>query len=170
MVNMSEDETRDNASFRSDHLIFRISNERFALPASSLRQILEPPPIIQIPNTPAFLLGIINLRGEILGVLDLRVHFRLGVAGTANDERLLVLKHKRRSVALVADAVIAIESFETSQLDPVPLDLPDLHRRTFLGQMTLKHGRPVSLIDPASIFNLPQYQVDTKNATVRTHG
>lgn len=162
--------TVEESPFRSDHLIFRISNEFFALPASSLRQILEPPPIVVVPNTPASLLGVINLRGEILGVLDLRVHFSLGVAGTADEERLLVLKQDRRSVAVVADAVHSIESFDATQLEPVPLDLPDLHRRTFLGQIPMPEGFSVSVIDPASIFNLPQYQVDTKKNTARHHG
>jgi purine-binding chemotaxis protein CheW len=160
----------EESPFRSDHLIFRISNEYFALPACSLRQILEPPPIVAVPNTPASLLGIINLRGEILGVLDLRVHFSLGVAGTADDERLLVLKQDRRSVAIVADMVHSIEAFEAARLEPVPLDLPDLHRRTFLGQIPMPEGFSVSLIDPSSIFNLPQYQVDTKKNTARHHG
>lgn len=161
---------QEESRLRSDHLIFRISNEYFALPASSLRQILEPPPIVPVPNTPASLLGVINLRGEILGVLDLRVHFSLGVAGTADDERLLVLKQGRRSVAIVADMVHSIESFEEGQLEPVPLDLPDLHRRTFLGQIPMKEGFSVSLIDPSSVFQLPQYQVDTKNSGTRHHG
>ncbi len=154
---------------RKDYLIFRISNEHFAIAATSLRQILEPPAIVPVPNTPAHLLGVINLRGEILGVLDLRVPFRLGVAGTSEEERLLVLKKNRRSVAIVADAVLAIEPLSRIQLDPVPMDLPELHRRTFQGQVRLEDGTSLSVLDAGSIFTLPHFQVNTKLGN-RTHG
>lgn len=154
---------------RQDYLVFQISNERFAVAATSLRQILEPPPIVPVPNTPSYLLGVINLRGEILGVLDLRVAFHLGVAGTSEDERLLVLKYDRRSVAIVADSVLSIESLQRQDFEPVPLDLPELHRRTFLGQVRLGPGESVSILDASAIFVLPQFQVNTKHGS-RAHG
>lgn len=155
---------------REDYLVFRLSNEVFALAATSLRQILEPPPIVPVPNTPPHLLGIINLRGEILGVLDLRVPFDLGVAGTSDEERLIVLKSGRRSVAIVADAVIAIETIHRRSLEPVPMDLPELHRRTFQGQVHLDDRLSVSVMDPESVFHLPQFQVNTKVSSSWTHG
>lgn len=154
---------------REDYLVFRIANEFFALAATSLRQILEPPPIVPVPNTPPDMLGVINLRGEILGVLDLRVPFHLGVAGTSEDERLLVLRYRRRSVAVVADAVLSIESLQRRQLEPVPMDLPDLHRRAFLGQVELDEERSVSILDAHSIFTLPHFRVDTKAGGGRAH-
>lgn len=156
---------------RDDYLVFRIGDEFFAILATCLRQILEPPGIVSVPNTPTHFLGVINLRGEILGVLDLRGLFDLGAARSFDDERLIVLKHERRSVALVADEVLSIETVPRLNLEPVPMDLPELHRRTFQGQVRVDDDRTVSIMDPSAIFVLPQYQVNTKSGGgVRTHG
>lgn len=154
---------------RHDYLVFHISNEAFAVAATSLRQILEPPTIVPVPNTPPHLLGVINLRGEIVAVLDLRVAFHLGVAGTSEEERLLVLRDGRRSVAIVADAVVSIESLDKRFFEPVPSDLPELHRRTFQGQIKIGTTPSVSILEASAIFQLPQFAVNTKHGS-RSHG
>ncbi len=155
---------------RFDHLIFRVGEEHFALSATSLRQILEPPEIVPVPNTPPHLLGLINLRGEILAVLDLRVLFDLTPADSHDDDRLIVVRHGRRSVAIVADQVISIEALDHSRFESVPLDLPELHRRAFLGQYRLASGTSVSILDSAAIFTLPNFQVSTRTGPGRPHG
>lgn len=155
---------------REDFLVFRIGGEHFAIQAVSLRQILESPPIVPLPNAPPHLLGIINLRGEILAVIDLRVPFDLGPSGSHPEERLVVLRWGKKSVALVADAVLSIESLQRSNLEPVPLDLPEIHRRTFLGQARLRQDLSVSVMDPSAVFLLPQFKIDTKSSIGRPHG
>lgn len=155
---------------RHDYLLFRIGGESFAVVATSLRQILEPPGIVGVPNAPGHLLGIINLRGEILAVLDLRGLFDLGPASSHDDDRLIVLKYERRSVAIVADEVSSIEAIHKSKVEPVPLDLPELHRRTFIGQVHLDDGATTSIMDPTALFLLPQFAVHTKGGGGRAHG
>jgi len=101
-------------------VVFALGEERLALPMSAVREIVRPLPLVPVPRAPELLLGLANLRGRVLPVLDLR---RLvGAAPREPDEatRVLVLEWRGSRLGLVVDAVhrvleAAADALETAR-------------------------------------------------------
>jgi purine-binding chemotaxis protein CheW len=99
---------------------FRLGKERFALALGSIRQVVPVADIVPVPGAPSHLAGVVNLRGEILAVFDLR---RLqGSEGhrPATGARVLVVGTDRAELGLLADAVDEILTLRPDAILPPP--------------------------------------------------
>jgi purine-binding chemotaxis protein CheW len=87
------------------YVVFRLDGQRYGAPIDVVREVTYMTPITRLPNTPPYVDGVIDLRGEILPVVNLRA--RLNLAERANDTetRLMILNLGDRSSALVVDGV-----------------------------------------------------------------
>ncbi len=105
-------------------LIFRLGNERFALNTRILQEITHPSPIHTLPHrSNNLLLGIVNIRGEILLCASLSHLLSLEVSPPASnkEQRLLVVGHKERNWVFPVDQVYRIHRFHPGQLEAVPV-------------------------------------------------
>ena len=106
------------------YLTFGIDGEHFALPIEQVREILDMRPIARVPHAPACVLGLTDVRGVGLVVLDLRLKFGLAAAPVTNRTRIIVadvsVADKRFGVGLVADCVYAVSDLAGGALDPPP--------------------------------------------------
>lgn len=91
------------------HVTFELDGERFAIPTAHLREILEPMPVTRVPNASPFSVGLINVRGAIVPLIDLRVALRIPRAEQTDDTRMMVLdvvyEGEPLAIAMIADAV-----------------------------------------------------------------
>ena len=88
------EEVQANQELKLDELqmvIFRLANEEYALPITKVQEINRLVPITKMPQTPSFLEGIINLRGRIIPVLDMRKRFQLEAAAYNDDTRIIIV-------------------------------------------------------------------------------
>jgi purine-binding chemotaxis protein CheW len=105
--------------------VMRVGQEDYAVDIRRVDEILAVPKLTSVPRGPAFLEGVVTLRGEVLPVVDVRR--RLGVAPSAGDakskkrERLLVCRIGRRRVGFIVDAVTQVIRQKRSDLRPAPL-------------------------------------------------
>ncbi len=123
----------DDAAPRRLYLTCVVGGETYLVPAGSIREVEEVRAVTPVPNTPAWLLGVMNLRGSIVGVADL-ARF-LGLAGAGPHPRLapggsastmaeaLVCGQDEATVALAVEAVSAIRPLADAEILP----LPELH-------------------------------------------
>jgi purine-binding chemotaxis protein CheW len=95
---------------------FRLANEKYAIESSYVREVLPLRELTAVPCTPSYLLGIINVRGQILSVLDLRVFFELPREAATRATKIIVLSSKEMELGIVADAVIGARSIPLDQL------------------------------------------------------
>lgn len=72
MANLNNDQIDEN---KDKYLLFRVGDELFGVPLMGVREVVEPQKIKPIPNTVEHFSGVINIRGEIVGVIDLRIRF-----------------------------------------------------------------------------------------------
>jgi purine-binding chemotaxis protein CheW len=86
-----------------DVVVFSLARERYALETRLLREIVRFADFTPVPGAADFLLGVTNLRGEILPVVDLRRFFGLPDRGLSDQSRVLVLGHDRRELGVLAD-------------------------------------------------------------------
>lgn len=89
MINQTEDNTNQKTS---SYLSFKLSDEYFAIEVMRIIEILEVPKITKVPQSPDFLVGVINLRGAVLPVIDSRLKFGLSKIDYTINTCILVLK------------------------------------------------------------------------------
>jgi purine-binding chemotaxis protein CheW len=112
---------------------FRVGGEDYALDLMRVREIIAPLPITPVPRAPAFLEGVVRLRGHVVPVVDVRRRFGLPAVPPTRRTKFLIVNVGGRRVALVVDEVCEVLRLPRSEVRPAPalaaLDAP----RFFLG-------------------------------------
>ncbi len=105
---------------------FGLGTARFAVAVAHVREVLDVPPIADLPNAPHGVAGMIDVRGQNVPVVSLRAKFGLGPRDVDEETRILVVEVARPQGALVLGAMCD-RVFEVTQLDERPIeDMPDL--------------------------------------------
>jgi purine-binding chemotaxis protein CheW len=91
-------------------LEFALAYERYALETSLVREVHPLKELTPLPCAPPFILGIINLRGQILAVIDLKRFFNLPEKGLSDLNKVIILRRGRLEVGLLADAVAGVRA------------------------------------------------------------
>ena len=105
-------------------LLFLLEGHRYALPMEDVRELVRAVRLTPLPRAPAVVEGLLNLRGELLPVLDMRRRFRLPARPLSSSDHLVVARAGHRSVALRVDRAEGLLSLEEGQLDASPRELP----------------------------------------------
>jgi purine-binding chemotaxis protein CheW len=129
------------------HIVgFRIGRESYGVPITSLHEIVRVPEITAVPDAPDYMEGVINLRGKIVSVLDLRK--RLGETQVAPNKRnrILVVEHKGRLSGLIVDSASEVLKIPGTDVEPPPTEFLEggLNCVTGLGKY---QGRLIVLLD-----------------------
>ncbi len=110
---------------KADHryLCFNLGAEEFALPLLSIREVIAKGDITPLPQMPPYFLGIMNLRGEVISVIDLRL--KLGLKPAQSQEAsIIVIDYEGIRVGLLVDLIESVQSPPEEQLGPPPDLLP----------------------------------------------
>lgn len=133
------------------HLTFLLGHEYYGVPVLKVREIMSLCEITPVPEMPDYLRGVLNLRGKIIPVADLRLRFRK--ASTQNTERtcivvVLVAVADRTSalMGLIVDAVEDVVNLTAADIEPPPVFGPALETPFLLGMAKVK-GAVVALLD-----------------------
>jgi len=97
---------------------FVLSGEHYAVESTQVREVYPLKELTPLPCTPAFILGIINLRGQILAVMDIRRFFDLPIKGITDLNKVIVLQAGEVQVGILADAVLGVRSVSNADLQP----------------------------------------------------
>lgn len=105
-------------------LTFGLQGEVFAIEADMVREILDVPPVTLVPNAPAFAGGLINVRGRVVPLADLRVSFGMERPELDGETRVIVteieLDGERAIVGILADRVHDVTDLDTSVIEEAP--------------------------------------------------
>jgi purine-binding chemotaxis protein CheW len=99
---------------------FRVGRETYGIPIVALHEIVRVPEITAVPDAPAHLEGVINLRGKIVSVVDLRKRFKQAVSSLTRHSRILVVEHRARLVGMVVDSASEVLKIAESEIEPAP--------------------------------------------------
>lgn len=97
-------------------VVFTLGDQRYGLPLASVERATRNVEITPLPDAPAIVLGVINVHGRLVAVVNLRRRFRLPEREPALSDQIVVARTKLRPVALVADAVIGMLAYSEQQL------------------------------------------------------
>jgi len=115
---LSDDE--DDLSNMLKYLLFHLGTGEYGIEISRVTGIEDLQKITRIPDMPSFMKGVINLRGKVIPVIDLRLRF--GMEERACDDRtcILITDIQSLSVGLIVDTVTVVMDMDTSAIDPPP--------------------------------------------------
>ena len=99
---------------------FRLASEEYGLPITKVQEINRLVPVTKLPQTPNFLEGIINLRGRIIPVIDLRKRFAMAISDHDDDTRIIIVEIKGQIVGLTVDAVTEVIRINTANIELPP--------------------------------------------------
>jgi purine-binding chemotaxis protein CheW len=103
------------------HLVgFRVGRETFGVPIDLVHEIVRVPEITAVPDAPEFIEGVINLRGKIVSIVDLRKRFGERQIAAHKKNRILVVEVENRMVGLVVDAASEVLKVPEGQIEPPP--------------------------------------------------
>lgn len=110
-----------NSSNSDEYMTFILGKMKYAIELPKIREILTYPDLITVlPNTSKWVKGLINLRGEVVPILDIRVKFGTGeVVYDDNTAVIAVITDDNRMIGLVVDKVDDVQRLETTSLYPV---------------------------------------------------
>ncbi len=113
-------ETDKHAAAEEHLAVFKLAGEYHALEITRIREIIRWRSITPLPGSPAFVEGLIDLRGHVIPVVDLRKRLRLEAAPVDRQTRIVVVESGSRRIGLVVDAVAEIVRVPGESVEPVP--------------------------------------------------
>jgi len=126
---MLRDQTADKASEShglslsqnsNEFLTFRLGEEEYGIEILKVQEIRGYDSITQIANAPEFIKGVVNLRGIIVPIIDMRIKFRLGTADYDQFTVVIILNVAGRVMGIVVDGVSDVLTLEAEQMRPTP--------------------------------------------------
>lgn len=133
-------------------VVFRLGQEEFGVPIDSVQEIVRvPDALTRVPQAPGFVEGVINLRGAVLPVIDLRRRLGLEAVERSDRQRIMVFLIERVCTGFIVDSVAEVLKVERAAIEPAPR-LSNEQSRLLARMANLgKQKRMVQLLDPACL-------------------
>ena len=148
---VTDEELEDqNESKRKLHLrriiAFEMDDELYGADIAEVAEILDMAPVMPLPNVPEFVLGVANLRGTILPVIDLRIMFNLSHKPFDENSRIIVLTDEQFVAGIVVDHLWELLRLDQDSFQPPPPDVAKIHPEYFK-EVTPVKGRMLIVLD-----------------------
>ncbi len=138
------------------YLTFRLGNETFAIDVAKVREVLDLTTITSIPRTPEFMAGVINLRGSVVPVVDLRLCFEMSKTESTRNTCIVVvevlLDSEPTVIGALADSVEEVIDLEPDQIQPAPRIGTQI-RTDFIRGMGKRDTQFIMILDIDRVFS-----------------
>jgi purine-binding chemotaxis protein CheW len=136
---------------------FRIGNETFGVRIGSVREIVRVPEITAVPSAPETVEGVINLRGKIIPVMDLRKRFGQSEIQPDKKNRILVVELEGKLVGLIVNAASEVLKIAPSDIE-APGNLFSEGESSYVTGVGKLKGRLIILLDIAKLLHRPEFK------------
>lgn len=102
------------------YLQFSLGNEKYAIPLLEVREVIPPPETTTMPNGPAYFVGIMNLRGQIISIVDLRKKLNIKPAEQGVEEAVIIVCLEGVSIGLVVDSINKVVNLGSQEISEIP--------------------------------------------------
>jgi len=153
------------AGSSTQYLTFKLGEEIFALDVAEVREILDFTSVTKVPRTPPFMRGVINLRGSVVPVMDLRLKFGMSETEKTVNSCIIVVEMTMEGdnvvIGVLADAVQEVIDLEPEQIEPAPRIGTKLNMEFILG-MGKHNGTFMMILDIDRIFENSDLNVELR--------
>ena len=99
---------------------FRLDNETYGINVMQVQEVLRHTEIAPVPGAPGYVLGIVNLRGNVVTVIDTRQRFGLAPAEVTDQTRIVIIEAERQVVGILVDSVAEVVYLRQSEIETAP--------------------------------------------------
>jgi len=132
-------------------IAFRIGDQEFCVNVMSVREIRGWTPVTPLPHAPSYVLGVLNLRGAVLPIIDMSARLGMKPAEPTVRHVIIVTQARNRVVGLLVEAVSDILTIKDENIQPTP-DVSSEFERTFARGILAIEGRMICLIELEAVF------------------
>lgn len=133
-------------------VVFTLAAESYAVDINMVKEIIQMQPITRVPGTPLSVEGVINLRGSVIPIVDLRKRFQLTSIDRTKETRIVVVSCKGSEVGVVVDSVAEVLRIPVDSIEPASSVFTDEHLEHLLGIVKLAN-RLVILLDMDQVLS-----------------
>lgn len=136
-------------------VIFCLEKEYYGIQIADVESIIKMLPITRMPHAPQFVEGVINLRGAVLPVVDLRKRFGLSVQEADRQTRIIVTTLSGLKVGIVVDSVAEVMTVSDSDIEPAPSMVTTMDS-TFITGIAKINDRLIIMLDLTKVLTLSE--------------
>lgn len=140
---------------------FRLFNEVYALDILYVQEIIRVLPVTHVPLAAEWIAGVINLRGQIIPLLNLASRLGLEVEPRNRNTRFMIVRQRDQAIGLVVDEVLEVLRLSAQVLEPPP---PHLAHREYIQAVSKQERGMVIVLDPDKILAHPTSRHDLQEA------
>ena len=150
------------------YLTFQLNDEIFALDVSHVREILEFTTVTKVPKTPEYMRGVINLRGSVVPVLDMRLKFGMSMTVKTVNTCIIVVEvsfeGETSIIGALVDSVEEVFELEPGQIEPAPKIGVQL-KTEFIKGMGKRENAFIMILDIDKVFSLDEMEAIQRPGT-----
>ncbi len=155
MTNLDEQalEMKKEEERITQYIVIKIDNEQFGIDIKYIDNIVRMEKITRVPKAQRYFKGVINLRGEVIPVMDLRVKFDMEEMKETKDTRIIILKlDKQSTVGIIVDAVREVVSLKETDMEKVTANAAD-SRTQYISVIGKHENELISIINIISLVS-----------------
>ena len=138
-------------------VIFRLEDEEFGVPIQFIKEIIRRPEITHLPNTPQFILGVSNLRGEIIPIISLHTKFHMG-SDPLDETKVVIVEVGGVTVGMQVNDVNEVLTLTGSQLSKPPAMASDI-RSDFIAGVGKLNERLMIILDVENVLSDEEHSI-----------
>lgn len=139
-----------------EFLCFRVSDEIYGINIMDIKEIIKPRDVTEVPRAPAFVSGVLSLRGTIIPIIDMRVRLGLSTDEPTGKERIVVIKSNTSLSGLLVDEVIQVVQVKPDAVEAAPIVLDGIDR-DFVTGIGRSDGRLMIILNLENISDIHLY-------------
>ena len=136
------------------YIAFKLGDEEFAFDISSVREIFPTQNITKVHRSPEHIEGVMNLRGRLVTVVDLRRRFKLEALEPDEDSRIIVVDSHDAPVGFLVDEVTEVTRLSPDSIEPVPPYVAEGIESEYVTGIAKVGERLITLVDPMKVLEL----------------
>jgi purine-binding chemotaxis protein CheW len=164
-----EKQAASEKSLAGKYLTFALGGESYGIPVLQVREIIRHIAVTAVPQMPDYVKGVLNLRGKVIPIVDLRVKFQLGSADIAERTCIIVVQvvlasGNRSMMGLIVDGVEAVANVAAKDIEPTPDFGAQISTDYILGMAKLEN-RVAALLDIDKVVAAETIEMISKTAS-----
>nr|WP_297347823.1 chemotaxis protein CheW [uncultured Glaciecola sp.] len=153
---MNQDRTRVSVSDPNDEVLqwvtYRLDEETYGINVMQVQEVLRYTEIAPVPGAPDYVLGIINLRGNVVTVIDTRSRFGLPPTEPTDNSRIVIIESDEQVVGILVDSVAEVVYLRSSEIDSAP-NVGTEESAKFIQGVSNQKGQLLILVDLNKLLN-----------------
>lgn len=125
---------------------FHLEDETYGINVMQVQEVLRYSEIAPVPGAPAYVLGIINLRGNVVTVIDTRTRFGLHSAEVTDNSRIVIIEAEKQVIGILVDSVAEVVYLRSSEIDSAP-NIGTEESAKFIQGVSNRDGELLILVD-----------------------